>query len=208
MSLLVTLSYIVKPLVQVMLRPKIKGKENFPEIDGRPIILCANHISNWDPFIVSTTFPLDWRYISKSSLFKVPVVGWFMRKIKAIPVDRNSADVVPLRTAISAAKQGQPVMIFPQGKRITEIPPSPEQAIKGVALIIASTNATVVPMGIYTKGYKAGLFKRFYVNIGQPVTPEMYRKILDEGEKETRFERLTDYVFGKVCELAKKDAEN
>ena len=203
MSLLVTISYIIKPFVKLLINPKITGKENFPKDIEGPIILCANHISNWDPFIVSTTFPIDWRYIAKSSLFKIPVIGWFMRTIKAIGVDRNSADVIPLRTAISAMKEGQPVMIFPQGKRVIGIPPSPEQAIKGAALMIASTNATVIPMGIYTKDYKYRFFRRFYVNIGKPITPEQYRPIIDEGEKATRFDRLTDHIFSQVCELAK-----
>ena len=128
-----------------------------------------------------------------------------MRKIKAIAVDRNSADVIPLRTAISAMKEGQPVVIFPQGKRVKGIPPSPDQAIKGAALMIASTNATVVPVGFYTKNYKWRIFRRFYVTIGKPITPEMYRPILDEGDKATRFERLTDYVFSQICELAKSN---
>lgn len=202
MSLLVIASYIVKPLVRLCINPKVTGKENFPKNTDTPIILCANHISNWDPLIVATTYPEKWRFISKSSLFKIPVVGWFMRKIKAIPVDRNSADVVPLRNAISDMKEGHPVVIFPQGRRVMGTPPSPDQAIKGAALMIASTNATVIPVGIYTKNYKSRIFRRFYVNIGTPITPEMYRPILDGGNKATRFERLTEYVFSQICELA------
>lgn len=204
MSILVTLSYIVKPLVKLSINPKVSGKENFPKDIEGPIILCANHISNWDPLIVATIYPKDWRFIAKSSLFKIPVIGWFMRKFKAIPVDRNSADVIPLRNAISAMKEGQPVMIFPQGRRVMGAPPSPDQAIKGAALMIASTNATVIPMGIYTKNYKAAAFRRFYVNIGKPITSEQYRPILDEGDKATRFERLTEHIFSQVCELAKE----
>lgn len=205
MSFLVTASKLIRPIVRICVNPKITGKENFPQNTDTPIILCANHISNWDPLIVATTFPMDWRFIAKSSLFKVPVVSWIMRKIKAIPVDRNSADVIPLRNAISAMKEGQPVMIFPQGKRVMGTPPSPDQAIKGAALMIASTNATVIPMGIYTKNYKSAVFRRFYVNIGKPITSEQYRPILDEGDKATRFERLTDYVFSQICELAKSN---
>ena len=208
MSFLVAASYIVKPIVRMCVNPKVTGKENFPKNTDSPIILCANHISNWDPIVVATIFPKDWRFISKSSLFKIPVVGWVMRKIKAIPVDRNSADIIPLRNAISAMKEGQPVVIFPQGKRIMGIPPSPEQAIKGAALMIASTNATVIPVGIYAKNYKSGLFRRFYVNIGKPITCEEYRPILDEGEKATRFERLTGHVFSKICELAADNEPN
>ncbi|MBQ9921304.1 MAG: 1-acyl-sn-glycerol-3-phosphate acyltransferase [Clostridia bacterium] len=208
MSLLIAATYIVKPLVRLCVNPKVTGKENFPQNTDSPIILCANHISNWDPLVVATIYPRDWRFISKSSLFKIPVVGWFMRKIKAIPVDRNSADIIPLRNAISAMKEGQPVVIFPQGRRVMGEAPSPDQAIKGAALMIASTNAVVVPVGIYTKGYKSGLFRRFYVNIGEPITSDVYRPILDEGDKATRFERLTEHVFSRICELVKENEQN
>lgn len=208
MSFLITASKILRPVVRIFTNPKVTGKENFPQTTDSPIILCANHISNWDPLIVATTFPSDWRFIAKSSLFKVPVISWIMRKIKAISVDRNSADVIPLRTAISAMKGGQPVVIFPQGKRVMGTPPSPDQAIKGAALMIASTNAVVVPVGFYTKNYKWRIFRRFYMNIGKPITPDMYRPIIDEGDKATRFDRLTEYVFSQICELAESNEQN
>ena len=202
MKPIVFFSYVLTPFVRLMMLPKIKGKENYPKTDT-PVIVCLNHISMWDVPVLSTTLQKPFRYIAKSSLFTKPVLGWIMKWFKAIPVDRDSKDVVSLRTAIRAAKEGEPVVIFPQGTRIRGQEPNPDQALKGAALMIASTGATVVPIGLYTKGYKARIFRRYHVNIGQPITPEMYREVLDNGEKETRFDRLTDYVFGEVCKLSK-----
>ena len=204
MKPIVFFSYVLTPLVRVLLWTKIKGKENLPKTDG-PVIFCANHFSNWDPPVVSTSCRLPYRYIAKKSLFTKPVLGSILKWFGCIPVERDSRDVASLRTAISAAKEGQPVMIFPQGKRIKGTPPQPDEAKKGIALMIAMTNATVVPMGLYTKGYKARIFRRYYVNIGEPITPEMYRPLLDEGDKATRFDRVTEMIFGRVCELAKPE---
>lgn len=204
MKPIVFFSYLLTPLVRVLMRTKIKGRENLPETDGA-VIFVANHFSNWDPPVVSTSCQLPYRYISKKSLLEKPVLGSILKWFGCIPVDRDSRDVASLRTAISAAKEGQPVMIFPQGKRIYGKAPEVSEAKKGVALIIAMTNATVVPMGLYTKDYKARIFRRYYVNIGKPITPEMYRPLLDEGDKATRFERVTEYIFGEVCRLARPE---
>ena len=60
MSFLVTASKLIRPIVRIGANPKVTGIENFPQNTDTPIILCANHISNWDPLIVATTFPYDW----------------------------------------------------------------------------------------------------------------------------------------------------
>ena len=203
MKPIVFVSKFLMPLVKFLMLTKVQGRENLPINSDKPLIFCANHFSNWDPLVVSTSLQLPFRYIAKSTLFKAPVVKIFMKWFECIPVDRDSRDVVSLRSAINAAKEGQPVMIFPQGRRVIGEVPKCEDAKKGVALMIASTGAVVVPLGLYAKGYKAGIFKRFYVNIGKPITPETYRPIIDEGDKATRFDRLTDYVFGEVIKLSK-----
>lgn len=206
MKPLVFFSYLLTPLVRLIKMTKITGKNNYPDTDS-PIIVCANHISNWDPVIISTTLQKPFRYVAKKSLFNAPVVGPIVKWFECIPVDRDSRDVSSLRTAIRASGQGQPVVIFPQGKRIKGQKPCSDQAKKGVALMIASTRATVVPVGLYCKGYKSGIFRRYYINIGKPVSYEMYKDILENGDKDTRFERLTEFVFDKVCCLASDKAE-
>lgn len=202
MKPIVFFSYLLTPIVRAFTFPKIRGRENYPDTDG-PLILCANHFSNCDVLVLSTTIQKPFRYIAKKSLFENPITGGIMRWFQAIPVDRDSRDVAALRSAIRAAKEGQPVVIFPQGTRVRDREPNSDQAKKGVALMIASTGATVLPVGLYTKGYRFRLFRRYHVNIGRPITSEMYRAVLEDGDKETRFERLTEYVFGEVCKLAK-----
>lgn len=200
MTPIVFFSYLLTPIVKLMFFPKITGKQNYPK-DG-PVIVCVNHMSNFDVTVLSTTYQKPFRYLAKSSLLKVPLLGPILKWFKIIPVDRDSKDVASLRSAINAAKGGEPIAIFPQGTRFRGTPPQPDQAKKGVALMIASSNATVLPIGLYTKDYKARIFRRYYVNVGAPITPDEYRPILENGDKATRFERLTEYVFGKVCDLA------
>ena len=69
---------------------KVVGE--FPDLP-RVVLIGAPHTSNWDGvwgFAAKLALGLDVRILGKDSLFRVPVVGWLVRKLGVIPVDRSA----------------------------------------------------------------------------------------------------------------------
>jgi 1-acyl-sn-glycerol-3-phosphate acyltransferase len=78
-------------------------------------LLASNHISHFDPFIISSVVrrKIDW--MAMAEFFPVPVLGFFLRAVDAFPAERNRADRKTIRTAIERLKHGRIVGLFPEG---------------------------------------------------------------------------------------------
>src|SRR5690242_1699135 len=78
-------------------------------------LLASNHISHFDPFIISSVVrrKIDW--MAMAEFFPLPLLGFFLRAVDAFPADRNRADRKTIRTAIERLKLGRIVGIFPEG---------------------------------------------------------------------------------------------
>ncbi len=95
----------------------LTGEENLPDHGG--CLIIANHLSYADGFALCSKLKRPVRFLVFSSFFKVPVLGFVLRAIGAIPVgsgDRRTALVASLDTAVAALQRGEVVAIFPEGK--------------------------------------------------------------------------------------------
>lgn len=96
---------------------KVRGKENI--VPGRSYVVVGNHQSQYDIFVVYGWLPIDFRWVMKIELRKVPIIGYYCHKAGHIYIDRsNSAAAV---ATINAAKAkicgGTSVFFFPEGTR-------------------------------------------------------------------------------------------
>jgi 1-acyl-sn-glycerol-3-phosphate acyltransferase len=78
-------------------------------------ILASNHISHFDPAIITVFFPrrIDW--IGMSDLFRGPIRRRLFSDLNVIPIERNGPDRAALRVATGRLKDGRVVGIFPEG---------------------------------------------------------------------------------------------
>jgi 1-acyl-sn-glycerol-3-phosphate acyltransferase len=78
-------------------------------------LLASNHISHFDPLIISSVLrrKIDW--MAMAEFFTVPGVGHFLRVVDAFPAARDRADRRTIRTAIKRLKNGRIVGVFPEG---------------------------------------------------------------------------------------------
>src|SRR6266487_4106365 len=78
-------------------------------------LLAANHISHFDPFIISSIVrrKIDW--MAMAEFFPRPLLGFLLRAVDAFPADRDRADRATIRTAIERLKHGRIVGLFPEG---------------------------------------------------------------------------------------------
>src|SRR5438876_10153504 len=75
-------------------------------------LLAANHISHFDPFIISSVIgrKIDW--MTMAEFFRSPAVGFLLRAVDAFPADRDRANRNTVRTAIERLKEGRIVGLF------------------------------------------------------------------------------------------------
>ncbi len=112
------------------------------------MIVAGNHVSNLDGFLLAVGLSgVRWPcFLGKAELFRVPVLGWFLRKCGSIPLERGRGDVAALRTAEDLLRRGWSLGMFPEGTRNkTGGRVSPKL---GVAFLAARTGALVVPARI------------------------------------------------------------
>ncbi len=145
----------------------VKGIEHIPK-DGE-LIVCCNHRSVIDPFLLAIPFQRQIRYMAKSELFEEH--GAFVRrmlyKFGAFPVKRGKGDAESIKTAMHIINSGGILGIFPQGKCVYDS--TPFKAKAGVALLAAKTHAPILPASIYCDG-RIKPFRRITLRFG-PVIP-------------------------------------
>jgi len=78
-------------------------------------LLAANHISHFDPFILSSIVGRKVDWMAMAEFFPYPVLGFLLRAVDAFPADRDRADRKTIRTAIERLKDGRVVGLFPEG---------------------------------------------------------------------------------------------
>src|SRR5437867_982454 len=104
---------LVRPLFGCVARVRVVGGENTNCSGG--FLLAANHISHFDPFLISLAVrrKIDW--MAMAEFFRLPIVGLVLRAVDTFPAERDRADRKTIRTAIERLKDGRIVGLFPEG---------------------------------------------------------------------------------------------
>lgn len=162
-----TFCVIFDPLFHVFFPFRAHGLEHLPK--DRPFILCPNHANAMDPFLVCLSMPhsVPIRIMAKKELMDKPLLGRFLGALGAFGVDRGHSDIAALRTAIKALRDGDNLLVFPEGTRVKY--PGEMRAKGGVAMIALRTGAALVP--VYA-GKRNKLFRRTDIVFGEPYEPE------------------------------------
>lgn len=111
-----TVRFIIWFLAHTVYRMRVRGEENIPESGGA--LLVCNHVSFVDAVLVAAIAKRPVRFLMFRSFFNVPLLGWFARKMEAIPVssgDTREEKEAALAEAARRASEGELVCIFAEG---------------------------------------------------------------------------------------------
>jgi 1-acyl-sn-glycerol-3-phosphate acyltransferase len=99
------------------LEVEAEGVERIPR--GTPLVIMSNHQSMLDIAALVKTLPIDFRFVAKKELVRVPFFGWALWSSGQIIVDRQNRarSVASLRHAAERIRAGVNVIIFPEGTR-------------------------------------------------------------------------------------------
>ncbi|MCM3713614.1 lysophospholipid acyltransferase family protein [Halalkalibacter oceani] len=167
---------------------EIVGKENIPSEGG--VLLCANHISNFDPPLLGAYIDRQIHYMAKQELFEKPVLKGLLPKLGAFPVKRGMSDKQALRRAMNLLKDGEMIGLFPEGTRSKDGVLG--KGMAGAGFFALRTEATVIPCAIIGPYERKKRLKLVY---GKPIDFAAYR------EEKRSAEEATAYIMEHIGQL-------
>lgn len=122
------------------------GTENVPGTGA--VLLVPNHSSYADPFLQARDLSRPVRFMTKSTLFEVPLLGGLVRRGGGFPVRRGQGDIGALEMTRRMLEHGQAVFVYPEGTRFrTGLALGPPK--RGVARLALETGVPVVPIATW-----------------------------------------------------------
>lgn len=124
---------------------RVVGAENVPT---GPCIIAAQHQSSFETYrlMLDLDCPV---FVLKRELVWIPVVGWFMKRIGLVPIDRGAgagAMRKMLRAAQAALDDGRQIILFPEG---TRVPPGQTRPYRpGIVALYQHCDVPVIPMAL------------------------------------------------------------
>jgi len=207
---------LVRGFARLVWRLEVQGASNVPLEGG--VIIAPNHLSVLDPPLIGCACPRELRYLAKAELFRNRLFARFICRLGAFPVERGTADVGAIKTALQFLKDGRAVIIFIEGTRGTGehlLPPTP-----GVTLLARQSGAPIVPTAIvgseqaWPKGSKLPRRAQVKVAFGEPVRyQEVFGGRTDRAARDAfselimeRIEALTHQLGHPIPRLHKEAA--
>ena len=168
-----TSQMILKVVFGVWNRYQAHGIERLAPGGG---LLLVNHQSFLDPMLVGLPLNRPVSYLARDSLFRVPVLGPFLRAVYVMPINREAAGTESIREAIRRMRHGFLVGIFPEGTRTTD--GTLGEFKPGFVALVRRAGVPVYPVGIagafdaMPRGAKWLRPRRVRVVFGEPFAAE------------------------------------
>ncbi len=172
-------------------------------------LICANHQSFIDPFLIGLAFDRRMNYLARKTLFRSRMFKWLIMYFDAIPVDQEGSGFIGLKESLKRLKKGEMLLIFPEGARTFDGRISP--LMTGACILARRAAAPIIPVGIdgaYDAYPRTASFPKLAplcVVIGPPIEPHQIEQLSDEqlmGELAKRIhechERAKRSIHGSI----------
>lgn len=186
-SIFWVLAVLLLPAFSAVVRLRIRDGGKLPR-EGA-VIIAPNHYSEVDPIVMGRAV---WRlgraprFLAKASLFRVPVLGWLLRRSGQIPVEREGSarGSAPLKAAQELVEKGRAVIVYPEGSLTRDPDLWPMRGRTGAARMALVHGIDVIPIAHWGTqrllpryGRRLDLFPRKTIDIkvGDPVDLSEFR---------------------------------
>lgn len=205
---------LMLPIMNLAARYVIVDGEKFPRSGA--FVLAPNHYSEIDPVVMGV---VCWklgrlpRFLAKASVFKIPVVGWMLRKSGQIPVERGGSvrGSEPVKAAQRLVAQGQMVIVYPEGSLTRDPELWPMRGKTGAVRIALEHGIPILPvahwgaqqlMGRYSNRLSLFPRKTIMVKFGDPIDLAEFRgRSLDPATLHEATAVVMDAITGLLEDL-------
>lgn len=186
-------------ILKVFYRLKVYNPQNF--IKGRAI-LASNHVSYLDPPAISVSALEEVHFLAKADLFKIPVLGFLIRRLNSHPVSGSSGNASTFKRILSLLKEDKKIILFPEGERTVDGKLGP--ILPGVGFLAYLATSPIIPcyiQGAYQiwprQKKLPKLFGKIKVAFGKPIFPEEFAHL----EKKEAIEQISNRLESELKEL-------
>jgi 1-acyl-sn-glycerol-3-phosphate acyltransferase len=180
---------------------KVRGRKHVPLTGG--LIVASNQISYMDPPLIGAAAVRELHYLGKEELFRQPLLGPLIRAFNGIPIRRGMADLSGLARAIEVLKNGDALVMFPEGSRMRDGELHP--ARPGVGMLAVGGNAKIVPCFISGSDRPNQWFLRgvkLRVSFGPARTwQELAGDLADQPPGRAMYQGIADGVMRDIATL-------
>ena len=184
---------VLLPLLNATTKRTWINMEKVPKSGA--VIFYSNHVSYMDALVLAHYLYKSGRaprFIGKEAVFKIPVVGWVLKKAEQIPVKRESESAaVAFKSAIDALSLGHAIAIYPEGTLTRDENLWPMTGKSGAVRMAVAAKVPLIPiaqwgdhkmLAPYSKKLK--LFPRTAItlNCGDPIDLSKWRGKEDDHE--------------------------
>jgi len=156
-------------------RVQVTGLEGVPE--GGPVLYVANHQGALDIPILMGYLPGSPGFVAKRELFKIPVLGFWMRRLGCVGLDRDNARAAlgQIQEAAVHVQGGRRLVLFPEGTRTRDPEGRMAPFKRGSLKLAVQAGAVVVPVTVegsrflLSKGRPADFEGEVRLIVGEPV---------------------------------------
>lgn len=200
---------------RVFMRLEIEGIENLKKVE-RPYLICPNHQSFLDPFVLCSNYPLSvFRnifHVGASMFFKGRFMQFVAKMLNVVPIDQDTQLLRAMKAGAIGLKNGMILNIYPEGERAFD--GNLHEFKKGAAILATELDLPIVPVAL--DGLQNVWARRSWkirpakvkIRIGKPFyasevlsaafvdldSPEAKTTISDDA----RYERVTEHLKATI----------
>ncbi|MDQ3798642.1 MAG: AMP-binding protein [Acidobacteriota bacterium] len=130
-------------------RLEVRGIENLRGMQ-RPFLVCPNHQSFLDPFVVCSLYPLDiFRHtfhVGASEFFQNALMRWLSRMLNVVPIDPDTQLMRAMKAGAAGLKGGKVLNIYPEGERAFD--GRLHEFKKGAAILATELDLPILPVAL------------------------------------------------------------
>lgn len=181
-------------------RFEIKGLDNVPATNS--FILASNHLSFLDPPLVGCKVKRNLHYFARDSLFNGPL-GYLIRRLNSIPVNRGQLDLSTLKSTLKVLRDGNPLLVFPEGTR--SLDGTMGKGKKGLGLLVIKSKCPVLPVRIKGSFEILGkgkvvprIGRKLSISYGSLIT---YDSLCPSPVDKGSYEQISNRVMNEISKL-------
>lgn len=192
---------------------KVSGINNIPK--NKVFMLCSNHQSYVDGFIVSSSTPyfcqINLFFMAFKAYFDSPIMKTLLKKMRIIPIDLAENMIGAMQLSSYVLRNSKILVIFPEGERTSD--GEVKRFKKGAGILVKETNVGIVP--VYIKGAvnswpRTARFPKPYpieVRFGEYVGPEELIRESQSSQEKDQYQAISNIIREKVLMLEKSDSK-